>query len=177
MKSLKVTIVILALVSAVLFYAKYYIYQNIKEINQNVSVLENGLSSSDERRAYQIATKKNIANLEPEITKINNSIIANGEDVKFIEDLEALANSNGLSIDISSLSFEDDPKISSSTITTFVIKAKAKGGWAGNYTFLAEMESLPFKVKINRFALSNIGLDSGAIGWQSDFEMRVLKYK
>ncbi len=172
MKSFKITIIFLALISLFLFAIMYFVYSNIKNINQKISLSQNELDLSNERRDYLLSEQKTISDLGPDIVRVNGSIIPNGEDVKFIEDLQALATQDGLSMDINSLSFEDDPKISSSSITYFKIVAETKGSWSGNYNFLAQIEALPFKVKISKFSLQ-----SESDGWKSDFEIRLLKYK
>ena len=181
MKSLKITIIFLSLVVLALFVVHYLLFGSIRIKNEHISTLENQLSMENDKESYLVSAKKTLDDLSSDTDRISNSIIANGEDVKFIESLESLASSEGLTMDIQSLSFESDPKLASTTVTIFKIKGKTEGSWAGNYTFLAQVESLPFKVKVNRFSLENTAEKASgptASGpWQAEFEIRVLKYK
>ena len=179
-KSLRITMITLSIIALLSFTTYYFLFRDIKTKNEHISTMEHLLSIQDKKREYLISMQRIIQNLDPDISRINNSIIANGEDVQFIENLESLAHDNGLSIDIDSLVFEDDQKLASSTITTFKIKAKTKGEWLGTYTFLAQIESLPFKIKVNKFTMkSEESSDPKLISnnWRTDFEIRLLKYK
>ena len=164
----------------------YYIFHDIKNKNESISNLQNELTIKTQNQKYMIEAERIIKNSKSDITFVNNSIIATDGDVSFIEDLEALGRSEGLSVSIDSLIYEDDPSLASSTVTTLKIKAKTSGSWSGNYRFLEEIESLPFKVKVNSFNLVSVseigGPDSKqptpqTLGWQGTFEIQVLKYK
>ncbi len=119
-----------------------------------------------------------------DIEKIDSSIVAKDGDVVFIENLEGLAKQNKLSIDISSLTFNDDTPASAAGLTVFKISAKTSGSWSGTYAFLSEIESLPYKVKITRYSAvttgPSVGTDEKTLNnaiWSSLLELEVLKYK
>lgn len=175
--------VILGVVSLGFFVAYYFAYQDIKEKNKSIAVLAQELDLESSRQEYLVSTQRMIKNISSDIDRINNSIISVDGNVSFIEGLEAVAKSNGLSITIDSLVIEDDPTFSESGITTLKIKAKTKGSWAGTYTFISQIESLPYKIKVSQFGMQGSAseLVSGkkvpVSEWQSSFEIRVLKYK
>ena len=164
----------------------YLTYIDIKNKNENISILENNLFSQSNKQELTNSMESMVKNFDSDIKLVNNSIVSSDGDVLFIEDLESSAKSNGLDIQIDSLVFQDDKQLSSSTITFFNIKAKTTGGWLGTYLFLAQLELLPIKVKINSYSLNNIS-DSGENDikkggtqgntWQSNFEINVLKFK
>lgn len=174
---------ILSLVVALLFVGYYFLYKDIKTKNQKISYLENEISLQSGRQEYLVSTEKLIESLSADISDIDTSIVAKDADVNFIENLEAIAKNNNLSIDIDSLGIEDLPGQKSNDISTLKVRARATGPWKGTYAFFAELESLPFKVKINKYSLSNVSSDTGVdakkVGqiWQSTFEIVVLKYK
>jgi D-arabinose 5-phosphate isomerase GutQ len=127
-----------------------------------------------------------VDDMSTEINAIDNSIVSKNGEVGFIESLESLARENGLSIEISSLTFDNNASLASSSINILNVKAKTDGSWFGNYAFLSRLESLPFKVKINMVSLtnssSNVTSDVNNSNpsndtWQSVFEISVLKYK
>ncbi len=183
-KFLKIILFVLGLAVLLVFVLYYFVYEDIKSKNQHVSTLSNDLSSQSAKRDYLILTQKVIQNIGIDINRINNSIIAKDGDVKFIENLESIARQNGLTMTIDSLVLADNPEFASSSITTLQIRAKTKGNWSGNYKFLVELESLPIKIRVNKFDLSNTAVETGSdvkkagVGiWQSTFEISVLKYK
>lgn len=163
----------------------YFALSDIKARNEHTSELLSEFSSQSSQQQYVLSLQKTVQNADSDIARLNNSIIPSDGDVTFIENLEAAARTDGLAIDINSLGF-DDTLASSTSITVFKIDAKTSGPWLGTYTFLAQMESLPFKIKINNFSFlstldtisTNGKISSKALPvWQSSFEILVLKYK
>lgn len=183
LKSLKQTISILSLAVLALFAAQYFLYRDIKTKNEKVGTLEHELSLQNNRQDYLISMQRLIQSMSGDIESINNSIVPADGDVEFIENIESIGKNNGLKVTIDSLVFEDDPSYKNANVTGLKVKAKTSGSWSGTYAFLTELESLPVKVKINRFALSNVssdaGIDTKKTGqiWQTGFEIVVLKYK
>jgi hypothetical protein len=121
--------------------------------------------------------------LSSDINGISGSIVAKGQDVDFVEYLESVSKISGVDLNIENLSYEDHPVLKNTNITTLKIKANTDGTWKSVYSFLAQLESLPYKVKINKFAMVNVPDDSENKGkivkshWKSSFEIIVLKYK
>ena len=182
--SLKKILIFLGLVAVVFLVIYYFVYIDIKTKNEKISQLEDSLSQQDDKQGYILSTKRTIQSLSDDLAEVNNSIVGSDGDVKFIESLETLARRNGLGIEIQSLVF-DDGTLNSSEITVLNIKAKTTGSWAGMYAFLANIESLPLKIKVTRFDVANaltdfVGVDKPATStgvWQGVVEMSVLKYK
>ncbi len=174
---------VLALSSLSLFGVIYFVYIEIKEKNEKILTVDQDISTQNSKRDYLVLAQKLIEDIEPDIAKINNSIVNSNGDVAFIENLESIARSYNLSIQIESLTIENDPKNESNPVSTLKIKAKIDGSWANAYVFLSELESLPFKLKINKFNFISSGevlsvdKTSSNIGWQALFEISVLKYK
>ena len=113
-------------------------------------------------------------------------MVPNSGDVQFIENLESVARNSGLSIDIDSLLLENDPKATQTTITVLRIKVKTKGSWSNTYKFISELESLPYKIKINSVLLSKTSEDlaskdgkkiTSKSQWSASIDIGVLKYK
>ena len=181
----KITSVILGLLTLGLFGLVFLVYRDIKTKNEHISILEHDFSIQASKQEYLISTQKILQDLAPDIANINNSIIASGGEVQFIESLESIAKGNGLLVVIDSIVSDDNPKSVSNSVSNLKIKAKMKGSWIGTYRFLAQIESLPTKIKINKFSFINteIQIDSGAKvgtsgnGWQSLFEITALQYK
>lgn len=184
-KHLKKILVLPVLLVLVMMGVIIFVFLSIKNKNEHISDLRNDLAFQVTKQQNMISMDQLVEKARPEISLIDNSIIAKDGDVAFIEDLEEIAKSSGLSIDIESLSFEENPVASSSSMTTLKVKANTKGSWLGTYKFLAQVEALPFRVKINNFAFINSSDETvfnkkkiaNPLGWQSKFEISVLKYK
>lgn len=185
-KSLKIILVSLSISVLSIFVVYYFLYQDIKLKNEHTSAISQELSLETNKQSYLNLTKRIIQNINPDLALVDNSIISKDGDVKFIDSLEATAQENGLTITIDSLVFEDSLSVPSSEITTLKIQAKTKGGWIGTYKFLGQLESLPIKVKVDKFEFTNtsvdINSDTNKVStpndvWQSTFEIHVLKYK
>ena len=183
-KSLKTILAILTLLVIGMFVVYYFVYDDIKSKNERVSSLQNDLSQEKNKQDYLISTQKVLQSIDPDVTRIKNSVIPKDGDVKFIGDLESLARGDGLTIDISSLLIDDNPENTSNSIDVLKIDAKIKGPWLATYTFLSQLESLPYKVKVNTFDFVNATDVSGPdrvisfnSDWQSVFQINVLKYK
>ena len=177
-RSFKTVSIILGLVVLGLFILHYLSILQLKNKNENITSLLNEITSQDRKQQYLFSTKKLIETDNTDISRINNSIIASDGDLKFIEDIESLAHQNDLLINIDSLSIDKVPN--SSTVVFLKVRAKVIGSWDSNYTFLAKLESLPLKVKIERIDLNNTRseLDNKKISeWQDTIDIRVLKYK
>lgn len=164
----------------------FYIFQILMWKNENISKLTNYLDSEMNREGYVVSTQKLLQSLDGDINRVRSLIIPNSGDVEFIENLESIAKSNNLIIDLDSLVFENDPKAPQNSVAVLKVKAKTKGSWTNTYKFIAELEALPYKIKINSMLLSknpeNLMSDDGkkiiAKGyWTTSFDIGVLKYK
>lgn len=157
-------------------------YRQIKYRDQSYQVYSKDLLFQNDRQDYLFSAQKIIENLSSDIEHINDSIVSSDGEVEFIENLEEVAKESGLSIEINSILLETNPKLASSSVSILRVRAKTRGSWSNSYLFLSRLESLPYKVKINKFGLVNSsevisGSSRSSSIWQSSFEIDVLKYK
>ncbi len=164
---------------------QYYTFMDIKERNEHTSALTQESTSEVERQQYVISLRKTVEDVSVDIARLNNSFVKSEENVAFIENLEAIAKEYGLSFSIDSLTVDDDPLLNSAGMIILQVKAKTEGNWLGTYKFLLRLESLPTKIKINKFGIAGVRSDTQVAGkkiktevlWHSAFEINVLKYK
>ena len=182
-KSLKRIIFLLSGMFVILCIAQYFLYSEIRTKNENISRVQIDLNNQESRQGYLISMQKLLDGLSSDINDITGSIVAKGQDVDFVEYLESVSKISGVELKIDNLSYEDSPTLKNTNITTLKIKANTDGTWKAIYSFLVQLESLPYKVKINKFAMVNVPDDSETKGkvvkshWKSSFEIIVLKYK
>ncbi len=180
-KSYKNIIILLSSATLLLFGFIYFAYYQIKEKNENILRLQQDLSAKSDKHEYLISLQNTIKEIESEIEKVQKSIIPKSRDVAFIEDLESMARSYGLQIEIQSLSLVSDKNINTDKIAVLKVKARASGSWSSVYRFVSELESLTYKLKIDKIALYTKSDGSSTINrnadWEVIFEISVLEEK
>ncbi len=176
-------IVVLSVASLTLFGAIYYVYSDIKSKNETILTVEQDLSSKNQKHDYLMSLQNLVESIDPEVQKVESMIIPKSGDVAFIEEIENLGRSSGLLVEIDSLNLTTDPKVSSSTLSVLKVKVRATGAWVDVYKFASQIESLKYRIKINKFTLSSkeeltaIRSQSSNKEWQGIFEISVLEYK
>lgn len=180
-------IFILILPCLLIFVGYFFLYkQLVKMSGENAQLLEY-IASASSREVYTSNIQKQLQNSDADIKKIESAIVPSGDVVSFIEELESVAKANGLVIKNDSITEEQESNSKQASTTTSFLKIKSQigGSWEGTYKFIAELESLPHKVRINSINFGSSG-DSIASGgstvpvtgsWTAVFEIRVLKYK
>lgn len=182
---LKKILVILGVLILAIFVSYYFVYREVRFRDETYQTLLRDLSFQDAKQEYLISTQRTMEGLLLDINHINDSVVSKEGDVEFIETLETIAKESGLTIEIDSLVLSNDPTLVPDSVDILKVKAKTKGSWANSYLFLSRLESLPFKLKIDSFGLSNtlaeVVLANKKVVknsiWQSVFEISVLKYK
>src|SRR4051812_8173818 len=101
--------IILGILVLGIFALYYFLFVDIKTRNERASVLLHDATSEIAKQQYIVSLEHTIENVTPDIARVNASMIASDGDVGFIEDLEAMAKANGLTITIDSLMLENNP--------------------------------------------------------------------
>jgi hypothetical protein len=171
-KSLKIILEVLCVIVVVIFVFTYFIYNDIRQKNKNYSLFTKDLNFQNTKKDYLDSSQKTIDSISLELNEINSSIVSKEGEVQFIETLESLAKRTGLGIEINSLVF--DANSTSNSVDILKVKAQTNGSWIDSYKFIKLLESMPFKIKINKLNLIHILSENN---WQTTFEIDVLKYK
>ena len=161
---LKKIIWILTFFVLVIFVLYYFVFKDIEQKNKSTSDLQNNIAIQIQRDQYTKSVESIIGSAQNSIDVINNSIIGKDNDVVFIENLEIVALDNGLTISFDSLSNDDLPDLANTNMTTLNIRATAKGAWSSSYTFLKELEALPFVFKEYRACIDK----NKPFNWKTD---------
>lgn len=178
-------IYILILCIASFFALYFYIFLQMKEKSENVSIQLKYLSSEMNREDYAIRTQNYLDVHKTDIQRIKSSIIPQGGEADFISSLESLVHQNNLTINIGSILFDNDKKFASTSIMVLKIKADIRGSWSNIYKFISEIEALQYKVKLNSVMMSkdsqeSVQRDSKIIKtksiWSTNLEIYVLEY-
>ena len=180
-KLLKIILIALILSELIVCLIYYFAFMDLKNKNNNILLLKSQLASKIEKQKYAVSMEQMIKNTNSDIVKINDSILEKNSNVKFIEQIENLARNNGANIKINSLSYLDNSDIIANDLTVLYVSGTMTGNWNAVYSFLHQIESLPFKIKINKFGMTNTTdsptINSSKNQWQAVFEINVLEYK
>ncbi|MES3004968.1 MAG: hypothetical protein V4690_02550 [Patescibacteria group bacterium] len=181
-KILKTSIIFLFLGVSSLCLLQYFLFNDIKNKTKETSSLENVLFEHDDLRSYAISTQKNLDSIKDDQKKVNDFFVIKDGDVAFLEDLESLARNKGLSVEVQSLAIEEVEGLKPNGLTSLRIRVKVIGRWNSLYTFISQIENMPFKVTIERVNLIRGGTPSDSAAtptastWEGNLEIRVLKY-
>ncbi len=171
----------IVLASLGLAAAVYYLIQT----NTDIAVLTHTRTIEEKKQHDASSTTAALTTTNADIAQVTGSIIPLDGDVAFIELLESSARGHGLQIKIDSLSLADDPGLSAG-MNLLQIKVEVKGTWSAVYSYMSQVESLPYSVKINMIDVVNTkdtaNIDplnpvKSAGTWQGLVDMSVLKRK
>lgn len=177
-QNFKKILLLLFLSALVLIALHYFMYGDIKKKNESISSLQYDLSTKASKQDYLIATERSLDKFAVEIAHAQDSAVPKEEEIKFIEKIESIAKNNGLAIEIKSLILKNE-ELPSLDLTILKVQTKTTGSWKGTYMFIAEIESLPVKLKIGRTSMILIeaGKAQTPSVWSNDIDISVLKYK
>ncbi|OHA87951.1 MAG: hypothetical protein A2653_01840 [Candidatus Zambryskibacteria bacterium RIFCSPHIGHO2_01_FULL_43_25] len=149
----------------------------------SLSSTEKDLKKDEDLRAIKRSLADNVVTLE----RINDFFITPDGVVYFIELIENLGDGSGISLNISSVTTESDPKNKSDFKEIIRLRLETIGSWQNTYRFLSLLESLPYKGTIEQVNL-NINLSGEKLlfdvaptkeprTWKGYFEVSFLKIK
>lgn len=93
--------------------------------------------------------------------------------VDFIEEVEQLGRTSGLSIKVESVNTAPMP--SNEKMENLRLVVSSDGGWRESLVFLAMLENLPYKSEIGRALVEKAGGEKGE--WHGDYMITVVKMK
>lgn len=174
----KKILAVLSISALAIFALHYFTYVDIKTKNESISGLQYDLSTKASKQDYLISTERSLDKFAVELGLAQSSVVSKEEEIKFIEKIESIARNNGLTIDISSLALTSE-ELPSPDLIVLKIQVTTNGSWRGHYMFLAEVESLPLKLKVSRSSLvrTGVGINLTDGGWSNNIDISVLKYK
>lgn len=145
-----------------------------------------GLKSLSEEVLQENSKKEQVSNLISDFAKskedidfVSSSLVSSGGEVSIIEYIEGLAKQMGLNIEISSVLIEKENELTPNNLSNLVLNIKVSGNWRQVFNFLGLLESIPYKISIDKmsFVYTNDGDKSKEkIGlWEGVFTVKILK--
>jgi len=139
--------------------------------SEELSKEENGLNSI--KRVAQNADQRN-GELSKYIVSADNE-----GSIGFVQIIEEVAESYGLTANTSSIEITTDDKVSKINKEYLVVKETLVGTESSLLGFVQKIENIPFNIKIKGFSLSKVGVSQNASSsqYQLDLEILVIKEK
>ena len=172
----------------------YFMFVNIKGLNENISLLLQQ-SKLEEKKAAAIHSIEIVVNdSNSDIDKLNSYFIDKDGAAAFIESIESLGRKNGVAVSIDSVDIagngaatpptQKQNKAGGSNTELLKLTISARGSWQKVFHFLSLLENMPFKLAIseaNLTAVSSeaVSTEKGAAvtSWNGKFSIEVLKLK
>lgn len=150
--STKTLIVILVIIIVFLLAVISYGVYEIRSRNLDTSELLNEVDQLAEAKEMTRAIKAIRMTALDDIDTFNSLVLTSDKLVPLIESLEKKGRELGVEVNIVSVNKGEESQTPSPNIISMVIEAE--GSWAGSYSFLKTIESLPYNVMIKESILS-----------------------
>lgn len=164
----KKILVLSALMLAALIAVYAIFFMNIKAENEQSALHAGDIANMVASSGREATLRTFVTAVTPELNKLNSYLVPKDGAVAFIEELEGLGKTAGVSAKITSLDLDADapgaPDQSASSTNAYQdlhIAINAGGSWQDVMYFLDLFESLPYNIHIDRLAV-HTGLDSVA---------------
>lgn len=126
-------------------------FREIKVINEQVIEERTRLERLYTKGQLQKAVQQNYESIKNDINFLDEAILTENQELRYITDVEELAERTGVSVALSVGASKREPERRYSTLD-FTITAR--GGWEQLSRFSAELEALPYYTNIKELTVS-----------------------
>lgn len=153
-----------------------FLFWQIKQKNEAISLLfaENSIAASKDQQ-YKVLQKV-LEDTEAERELINSHIIPPDGVVPFIEFVEQLGSLSNVSLKLDSIAPGLWNGKKHPTIEALEVNITAIGSWQNIYRFLAEVEHMPYLIKLEQVQLEKVAEESKSY-WRANLKFRAVKEK
>lgn len=182
-------IIVLILLLLAVIGAICFLFLNIRNMNENSSVLiEKNVSNQDAENKL-LSLKSVLADTQTNIDQVKSYFIAGDSGtVSFIESVEALAKSSNVNLTVGSVSVDTPASGSSSgsgqQVETLHLVLTTKGTWENSQYFITLLEHVPAALSIQQLTLNVVPASTGGskkgakdAQWNGSFNISVLELK
>ncbi len=145
------------------------LFAQVKAKNENTSALLNKIDTETAEANLLASTKTLVADTAALREQFRNFSVSQEGVVPFIELLESVGRTVGVSVAIKSVDTAALP--GSTTMEMLRVQVTGKGPWSGIVRFFGLLEFLPFEVTLEQAVVSN----SEGVTWRLDATLTVLK--
>jgi len=141
----KVILIFLITCNLVALVSYYFLYQHIKDQTELASSLNSTIGLSQQKNSRFNSLKEVINDTADDRQRLGTFLLSGDDQVVFIEQMEALATSSGLTEKTNNVSVVTDK---ASGIKTFQMQIATIGDWNKTLYFLSQLQNSPYDVHI-----------------------------
>lgn len=154
------------LLNALALAGWFYLFSVLKNQSGAIKEIREGIATNEKEVSENKLLKSLAGDIAEKKKKIDSVFLGKQDMIKFIEELEALADKTGVSIKFGGVNFEG-PNAGTPQLQFFV-----KGGFSQVFPFFVFLENLPYSIKINKADFHK----SGEKEWQVNFEIILISF-
>ncbi len=152
-------------------------YSNFLNINTTVISTDASLRDAMSAKDKLISLQKTISGSKADIQKINGMFVSNDGVAGFLQQVESIANTSGLSHSLSP-DIQQDGDLSPYQQELLKVTLTTTGSWVGTLRFLNLLENLPYKIAFTSISIqAGDKTKNGNAVWTSNFQFTVVKNK
>jgi Tfp pilus assembly protein PilO len=178
MKSISQTtrwLIILAVLTLAVASGYFLLFAEIRNTNRNISRLA-GEADIVAQQSTTLRTLQSIVEITREDRAgINTFFLTEQEIVDFLEVIEGLREDTGASINVRSIG--EGETLTNTLTKELHLNVTAEGSWEAVYHFLALLESLPYRIKLQQVQLSDSSTTTDEPSWSGVFNFSVTQLK
>lgn len=173
MKSNSTKVLILIIICNLGAIAGYYfLFQYIKTQSNAALSLTSTINLSQQKNSHISSLRAVVKDTEGERQQLTAFLLPKDAEVSFIEQIENLAKSSGLSVTTKSVfSAAGNTK----AVKIFQMQLETTGSWSNTLIFLSQVESLPYNIQVPGILLNKqpaVGKTAGSV-WMATFDLSV----
>lgn len=137
-----------------------FLLWSINGLNNKIIDLTIQDNHATQKQASAQDVQSTLKKIQPDVDKLDTYLVTNSTIVSFIQTVESIAKTAGISLGINSVSLQGDAALSKSaaqknnTSQQLVIQFVSEGSWMDTYYFVSLLENLPFKISITQMSVS-----------------------
>ena len=178
MNKLKENIVVIILLSSLIILTglSFFLYSSLQKAEEKVSTLKNSIRESEARNTELDLIKINLKNTLENFQMLDALFVKHEEVADFLQEVEILAKSTGLSIKIIGVSKKDIAGISSNK-EYLLVTASTQGDFKNTMKFMRLLELLPRKIGFDKVILKSEKGEKGESVWEFQMSFYLIKEK
>lgn len=162
----------LTIVAGVALYG--YLFFQVRHLNEKAAAFIAQIETKTAERERAQSIEKLSEDIAPEVEKLESRLVSAGDEVAFIEVIEKLGGTTGLSVEFDVVGTEEKT-IDGTPAKYLKVVLSTSGSWKAVSTLLSLLETLPYNVEIYRTLLTADAALAGkpAAAWALKVELTV----
>ena len=170
----KIILVSVVLIVLVLGYA--YMYWDFIKTNNGISLLSVDIANNVSQEERVVRLRQTVSSIKSDQSLLDSLFVDNEKVASFIQTVESLADTAGLSHTLT-IDLQPDTSLLSYNKEFLQFHMVTGGNWRNTLRFMELLENMPYKLYVGSVELSqNTDTKKGA-SWDGNFDFTVIKNK